>query len=235
MLADEMIRDQLVEKTNIHRVRERLLLESELSLEKAMIIADQIEAVLSDVDMVHLGTGGGIEKVELLQKAQKLTQDTTKELKKLRRLPFAVRNAVSEELKKLVQKDIIEVIRMGFTYSCDWVEAQASFDTVKDLIVHSPALALFDPSLPTIVTTDASEYGLGGVMTQLHEIKNESEVVVGENNSDSHPGSSDVSPQMPPGQQGSLDTLQQTRSSPLIHNIPPVVVKRSKRTRRPPV
>ncbi|CAM4598995.1 unnamed protein product, partial [Lepidochelys olivacea] len=39
--------------------------------------------------------------------------------------------------------------------------AQASFETVKDLIVLSPVLALFSPALPTIVTTDASGYGLG--------------------------------------------------------------------------
>ncbi|CAM5115715.1 unnamed protein product [Eretmochelys imbricata] len=48
-------------------------------------------------------------------------------------------------------------------------DAQASFETVKDLIVHSPVLALFSPALPTIVTTDASDYGLGAVLTQLHE------------------------------------------------------------------
>ncbi|CAM5165376.1 unnamed protein product [Natator depressus] len=40
---------------------------------------------------------------------------------------------------------------------------------VKDLIVHSPVLALFSPALPTIVTTDASDYGLGAVLTQLLE------------------------------------------------------------------
>ncbi|CAM5075843.1 unnamed protein product [Natator depressus] len=43
------------------------------------------------------------------------------------------------------------------------------YKTVKDLIVHSPVLALFSPALPTIVTTDASDYGLGAVLTQLHE------------------------------------------------------------------
>ncbi|CAM4566663.1 unnamed protein product [Lepidochelys kempii] len=47
--------------------------------------------------------------------------------------------------------------------------AQASFEMVKDLIVHSPVLALFSPALPTIGTTDASDYGLGAVLTQLHE------------------------------------------------------------------
>ncbi|CAM4651839.1 unnamed protein product [Lepidochelys kempii] len=40
---------------------------------------------------------------------------------------------------------------------------------VKDLIVHSPILALFTPALPTIVTAEASNYGRGAVLTQLHE------------------------------------------------------------------
>ena len=50
-----------------------------------------------------------------------------------------------------------------------WTEAaQQSFGRVKELIVHSPALALFNPELPTIVTTDVSDYGIGAVITQLH-------------------------------------------------------------------
>lgn len=34
--------------------------------------------------------------------------------------------------------------------------------------VESPALALFDPDLQTIISIDASDYGLGAVLTQLH-------------------------------------------------------------------
>lgn len=47
-------------------------------------------------------------------------------------------------------------------------EAQRSFEAVKGLIVNSPALSLFNPELPTVVTTDASDYGLGAVLTQMH-------------------------------------------------------------------
>lgn len=47
-------------------------------------------------------------------------------------------------------------------------EAQRSFEAVKGLIVDIPVLALFDLKLPTVVTTDASDYGLGGVLTQIH-------------------------------------------------------------------
>ncbi|CAM5125756.1 unnamed protein product [Eretmochelys imbricata] len=68
--------------------------------------------------------------------------------------------SVIEPLRELLQGSSTLVWTM---------DAQASFETVKDLIVHSPVLALFSPVLPTIVTTDASDYGLGAVLTQLHE------------------------------------------------------------------
>ncbi|XDV39047.1 hypothetical protein PO909_008342 [Leuciscus waleckii] len=50
-----------------------------------------------------------------------------------------------------------------------WTEdAQKSFEKVKELIVNSPALAIFDPALRTLVTCDASDYGIGAVLTQIH-------------------------------------------------------------------
>lgn len=45
------------------------------------------------------------------------------------------------------------------------VEAESSFTALKGLIVNGP---LYDPELPTYVTTDASDYGLGAVLTQMH-------------------------------------------------------------------
>ncbi|KAI2660383.1 Transposon Ty3-G Gag-Pol polyprotein [Labeo rohita] len=52
-------------------------------------------------------------------------------------------------------------------------EAQQCFDVVKSLLVQSPILSLFDPKLPTVVSTDASSYGLGAVLAQIHEDKTE--------------------------------------------------------------
>lgn len=50
-----------------------------------------------------------------------------------------------------------------------WTEdAQKSFEKVKELIVNSPALAIFDPALHTLVTCDDSDYGIGAVLTQIH-------------------------------------------------------------------
>lgn len=47
-------------------------------------------------------------------------------------------------------------------------EDESSFAEIERLILESPALALYDPALPTQLTTDATDYGLGAVLTQVH-------------------------------------------------------------------
>lgn len=66
---------------------------------------------------------------------------------------------------------VVEPLRALLRKDCKykWTDdAHNAFTQVKRLIVNSPALALFDPALPTIVTTDACDYGIGAVLTQLH-------------------------------------------------------------------
>ena len=46
-------------------------------------------------------------------------------------------------------------------------EQQAAFTKVKQLISTSPVMRPFDPHLPTIVTSDASDRGAGAVLTQI--------------------------------------------------------------------
>ncbi|XP_043211322.1 uncharacterized protein K02A2.6-like [Amphibalanus amphitrite] len=47
-------------------------------------------------------------------------------------------------------------------------ELQAVMDDVRQRILGSRALAMYDPTLPTRVTTDASDVGLGAVLSQAH-------------------------------------------------------------------
>lgn len=56
----------------------------------------------------------------------------------------------------------------GTDSTFEWTESsQASFEEVRRLLVKSPALALFDPALHTIISADASDYGLGAAMSQI--------------------------------------------------------------------
>ena len=54
-LADKMIQDQLFEKTNSSRIREHLLLETELTLQKAEIRARQIESAMAEAQIRSQG------------------------------------------------------------------------------------------------------------------------------------------------------------------------------------
>ncbi|GBG41170.1 hypothetical protein CBR_g83218, partial [Chara braunii] len=47
--------------------------------------------------------------------------------------------------------------------------ARGAFTTLKATMQAAPALRIYDPTLPTQVTTDASGYGIGAVLEQCHE------------------------------------------------------------------
>ncbi|GBG61440.1 hypothetical protein CBR_g21785 [Chara braunii] len=46
--------------------------------------------------------------------------------------------------------------------------ARGAFNTLKAAMQDAPALRIYDPTLPTQVTTDASGYGIGAVLEQCH-------------------------------------------------------------------
>ena len=47
---------------------------------------------------------------------------------------------------------------------------QDAFAQLKMALITAPVLTLPDPSLTFIVTTDASQYAIGGVLAQQHEV-----------------------------------------------------------------
>lgn len=62
-----------------------------------------------------------------------------------------------------------QLLKTDMKVELQWSEAaHESFSNLKKLLLESPALAVYDPDLPAFITTDASGYGLGAVLTQLH-------------------------------------------------------------------
>ncbi|MBW0510354.1 hypothetical protein O181_050069, partial [Austropuccinia psidii MF-1] len=47
-------------------------------------------------------------------------------------------------------------------------EARSQFQVLKEAYTSSPILSHFNPSLPTIVETDSSDYALGAVLSQVN-------------------------------------------------------------------
>ncbi|KAL3973851.1 tissue factor pathway inhibitor [Sarotherodon galilaeus] len=62
-----------------------------------------------------------------------------------------------------------QLLKTDMKVELQWNEAaHESFSNLKKLLLKSPALAVYDPDLLAFITTDASDYGLGAVLTQLH-------------------------------------------------------------------
>lgn len=63
-MEEEMIRNQLVEKTNSNRIRERLLLEVDLTLKKAVTIASQIETAVAEANVMSKLADGTVQVIQ---------------------------------------------------------------------------------------------------------------------------------------------------------------------------
>ncbi|KAI7802904.1 hypothetical protein IRJ41_022848 [Triplophysa rosa] len=67
---------------------------------------------------------------------------------------------VVEPLRQMLRTDVQAPLQWN-------EETVESFEMLKRMLLESPALAIHDPALPAFVSTDASDYGLGAVLTQL--------------------------------------------------------------------
>ena len=66
-----MIRDQIVEKTNNSRVRERLLMEEDFTLDKALEIARRTEAAIADAKAIAVSDTKPVAAIQVQKKVRK--------------------------------------------------------------------------------------------------------------------------------------------------------------------
>ena len=67
-----------------------------------------------------------------------------------------------------VLKPLNDLLRSDVTFQ--WGPAQDdSFNQVKGLLMSEPVLAYYDMNKPTLISADASSYGVGGVLMQQHD------------------------------------------------------------------
>ena len=69
-----------------------------------------------------------------------------------------------------VATSLSDLTKKGQPQIVDWgADQEDAFKSLKDHLTHSPVLAVADPSVPFVLQTDASDRGIGAVLSQLNK------------------------------------------------------------------
>lgn len=151
---------------NLGKVLERL------ALSNLKIQLDKCEFLKRDCEFLgHIVTGNGIkpnpEKIKEIQNWQLPTSE--KQIKQFLGLLGYYRKFIKDYAK--LTKPMTKYLKKETELNLNDAQFTEAFEKCKKILVGDPILRYPDFTKPFVLTTDASNYALGAVLSQIHETK----------------------------------------------------------------
>lgn len=133
-----------------------------LKITKCSFFSTKIEYLGREIS--EEGIKPGQAKIEAILKM--IVPNTVKQVRQFLGLAGYFRKFVKNYSK--VVTPLTQLTRKDSKW-CWGAEQEAAFETIKRVLTTRPVLAIFDPTLPTELHTDASSMAVGAILLQLHD------------------------------------------------------------------